>query len=266
MNAVPAAPQPIGRVVDDAIKLYRASFRACWPINAVAAVIVAASAMHLTLKLSSLGVVGGRSTADTMAMYRMPVLYLTYLFDALVKLAAGGAVVVCQYALATGLGLPRTMQSVGIMLRRFPKAALAASGALIMVLIASLILLFPGIYVAGTLSVWTVALFAEDKGPGQSLSESMRLVNRNWWRTCTIMTIAVVLMTVFSGLATLIAGSLIAFWHSSLLAVQLSLQLTGAVAYVFTLSMLPAAQVALYLDLKLRREGGDLAERLGALA
>jgi len=34
---------------------------------------------------------------------------------------------------------------------------------------------------------------------------------------------------------------------------------------IFTLPMMPAVLVATYRDLKLRREGSDLAARLGAL-
>jgi hypothetical protein len=47
---------------------------------------------------------------------------------------------------------------------------------------------------------------------------------------------------------------------------QLSLQVVGVIVSIFTLSAIPAALVAIYRDLLLRREGSDLAARLGALA
>ena len=43
MYVQPAAPRPIGGVIDDAIKLYRASFRTCWPIALIASVVSAAT-------------------------------------------------------------------------------------------------------------------------------------------------------------------------------------------------------------------------------
>ena len=39
MYVRPTAPRPIGGVIDDAIKLYRASFRTCLPIALIGSVI-----------------------------------------------------------------------------------------------------------------------------------------------------------------------------------------------------------------------------------
>jgi len=62
-----------------------------------------------------------------------------------------------------------------------------------------------------------------------------------------------------------VVGALIGIFWRDLTTLQLSLQAVGVTVSIFTLPMMPAVLVATYRDLKLRREGSDLAARLGAL-
>jgi hypothetical protein len=66
---------------------------------------------------------------------------------------------------------------------------------------------------------------------------------------------------------TFVAGALAAVAVAShdLGSIQITIQGVSIVANVFILPMVPAVLIAIYRDLKLRREGGDLAARVGAL-
>jgi len=73
-------------------------------------------------------------------------------------------------------------------------------------------------------------------------------------------------MLVLSSIAGVLVGALIGIFWRDLMAMQLSLQAVAVIVSIFTLPMMPAALVAIYRDLILRRDGSDLAARLGALA
>jgi predicted permease len=70
--------------------------------------------------------------------------------------------------------------------------------------------------------------------------------------------LVVLVLSIITGLA---AGLLAAFWHADSADAQMVMQLATALANIVVLPMVPASQVALYQDLKLRREiaGGATA-------
>ena len=74
------------------------------------------------------------------------------------------------------------------------------------------------------------------------------------------------LVMVLSSVAGALVGALVPIFHRDLVAMQLALQGVAVFVSIFTISAIPAALVAIYRDLTLRREGSDLAARLGALA
>lgn len=266
MYVSPAAPLPIGAVIDDAIRLYRASFRSCLPISLVSGVLLGAVSVLLTWRMSQSGLLGAAQTpAGALRMYSQPDFWGLSMLAGLVRFAAFGAVLRSQYALArTGTPLPASAATSGMLARLLP----AVAGYILMTLVlivGYLLLLVPGIWLTGALSVWAVPLFCEGIGPVASMNYSRELVRGHWWRTCTILTVALILMLVFSSVIGAIAGAATVLISRDPLLVQLMLQIVGAVANIFLLSMLPAAVISVYHDLKLRREGGDLAARLGAL-
>jgi ABC-type transporter Mla maintaining outer membrane lipid asymmetry permease subunit MlaE len=128
-----------------------------------------------------------------------------------------------------------------------------------------ILLLIPGFYAIGVLCLWPVALYGDDAASMQALGVSRDLVKGHWWRTTTILTVSIIIILVFTFIVGLVTGIFSVFTHRDLMAAQLYGQLVGVVANVFALPAIPAVLVAIYNDLKLRREGGDLAARLGAL-
>jgi ABC-type antimicrobial peptide transport system permease subunit len=99
----------------------------------------------------------------------------------------------------------------------------------------------------------------------QALQYSHDLIKGHWWRSSTILTIAVIIILVFSMVVGLIAGVLAAISRHDVTTAQLVIQVVSMAANVFVLPMIPAVLLVMYRDLQLRREGGDLAARVGAL-
>jgi hypothetical protein len=136
----------------------------------------------------------------------------------------------------------------------------------------SLVLLIPVAYVVTRMSLYMVPLVAESRGAGESVGTSWRLVGGNWWRTSTV------LFVIFA-IIYLLAAALIAIADSvTVLAmggVKGGTQAAGAVALVTTVlvglvriviaPLTAAGFVTIYQDLLLRKGGGDLEARLGAL-
>ena len=268
MYAKPTSPQTIGGVLDDAIKLYRASFSACWPVAAAAAVIGGALSIYLLLHL--LGTIGvafnPRSPMQALTAYRQPGVYLVWLVGGAVRLAAYGAMLIYQNALAEGEGTPSMQEALSVTLGRLLPGMLGAVAWWVVVMVGFILLIVPGIYFLGALCLWPACLFIGKAGPLQALQQSRDLIRGHWWRTSTILTVALILVLVLSWVVGALVAALIPLLHRDLVAMQLALQVVAAFVSIFTLSAMPAALVAIYRDLKLRREGSDLAARLGALS
>lgn len=103
-------------------------------------------------------------------------------------------------------------------------------------------------------------------GPWPALRNSWRLTRGQFWRTSTILTVSGVLGAVLYiaaiGAATLVAGLL----ASGALGVLIGTAVGGAFAGFVLGPYIAAAWLALWHDLRLRSEGGDLDARLDTLA
>jgi hypothetical protein len=265
MYVRPASPQPIGGVIDDAIKLYRASFRACWPVAAAAAIIGGALSIYLLLHVLGSVVFNPRAPMQAFTAYRQPGVLLIWLAGAAVRLAAYGSMLIYQNELAEGAGTPSMQEALSLTLGRLVPGLLAGLAWWLVIMVGFVLLIVPGFYFLGALCLWPACLFIGRAGPLQSLRQSRELIRGYWWRTTTILTVALILIMVLSAIAGAVIGALIPLLHRDLVAMQLGMQLVGVIVSIFTLSAMPAVLVAVYRDLKLRREGSDLAARLGAL-
>ena len=248
MYAKPTSPQTIGGVLDDAIKLYRESFRACWPVAAVAAVIMGAIGIYLELYVLGAVLSGVRSAGNNVQIlnaYRQPSVYLLYLADAAVRLAATGAMLIYQNALADGEGTLSMREAIGVMLNRLIPGLLASLVWCVVIMVGFALLLVPGFYFLGALCLWPPCLFIGRAGPLQALQQSRQLVRGHWWRTTTILTVAVILVMVLSSVAGGLVGAVVPIFHRDLVAMQLALQVVAVVVSVFTISAIPAALVAI---------------------
>lgn len=266
MSLMPTAPRSIGGVVDDAIRLYRKTLFPCFPLLIVAVVISTAAAIWITLALQPL--VDETDPGAVLGMFLSPGVWLAYLLILLVYTFIYGALIYQIDALARGQRLPLG-EVVGMGLKRLP--VLLAVGILLflMLTLGLVLLVIPGIWLWGVFQLAFVAAVIDRTGVFASFGVSRNLVRGNWWRVNVVIFVAFVLMlvvaTVIGGLAGIIAG--IAGGAEFLVspAGQAIQQVISGLLNLFTLSFYPCVLLAVYYDLKLRREGADLADRVGAL-
>jgi hypothetical protein len=266
MYVKPASPQTIGGVLDDAVKLYRATFRACWPIASAADVIGGVLNIYLAVHMLGSVVFNPRNPMQALEVYRQPGVYLIWLVDIAVRLAAYGTMLIYQNALADGESAPSMREAFGVMLGRLVWALLASLAWWVVITVGLVLLLVPGFYFLGALCLWPACLFVGGAGPLQALQQSRELIKGHWWRTSTILTVAFILVIVLSAVAGGVVGGLVPIFRHDPMDLQIALQVVTVIVSVFTLPVMPAVLIAIYRDLRLRREGSDLAARLGALA
>jgi hypothetical protein len=263
MYVRPTAPLPIGGVVDDAIKLYRASFQHCWLIAVFGSLVAGAFGIFLTIyaRVSGFSLTG----LDALQIYREPPIVALYLLQAVLSLAFYGALIAVQNTVGGATGPLGAGKAIGIGFTRLGRATMAGVIWWVVITLGLILLLVPGIYLLGALCLWPVALYADDASATQSLQTSRELITGHWWRVSTILTIGLVIILVLAIMAGLLAAMLVAVSHRDLASGEIMVQVVSMIANVFVLPMVPAVLMAIYRDLKLRRGGGDLAARAAAL-
>jgi hypothetical protein len=128
-------------------------------------------------------------------------------------------------------------------------------------------LVIPGIWLYAAWSVATPALLIEGCRGWGALSRSFRLVRRRWWPTAAVRLVSNVMLTVVGGAieAALVAVLLVG-GSKSVVATVAAVSVAGAISAILTRPFQAAVITILYYDLRVRHEGYDvalLAEQLG---
>ena len=188
MYTLPTAPRPIGGVLDDAIGLYRATFKRCWLLALISGVFSAAASMYQTSGLRSV------STATTAQGW------VALIHSMQTRQRSAHSNLVCSCLGDRVVGGPRRdrrattrgSHGAGGLARLGARRRVAAAterhrwrahvGAFL-IGVGFLLLVIPGIWLWGMFQVWFVALVVEQLGPFKALGRSWRLVEGHWWRT-----------------------------------------------------------------------------------
>jgi hypothetical protein len=262
MYVRPSAPLSIGGVLDDAIKVYRVSFSRCWIPSLLIAIIAGVIGFWMS---SSIIEASGRSNPVALIRAsRQPSVFGVYLLQWLLSTGLYGSLFAMQDG-ASGGQVQDLGEAFGIGFGRLGRALLAGLLFGILLTVGFVLLIVPGFFVLGALCLWPVALFVDNAGAAESVGISRELTRGHWWRTSMILTVAIIIVLVFSTLVGAVAGFLAVGLRHDLATVAATVQMVSVVANVFILPMYTAVLISIYRDLKLRREGGDLAARLGAL-
>jgi hypothetical protein len=279
MYVKPTAPRAIGGVIDDAIKLYRASFRTCLPIALIGSVITGSVSYYVISSFPALESL--RDPAQIWEMLKPSPLWSWFLLPGLASLLLLGAIIACQNALAAGTGPLSLWQALAASFGRLHWLLLAVLLWLVFIGSAIGIALIPispasrvlgvlawivlAIYLWGRLQLWMVALFADDVGTLRALGISWGLIEGHWWRAAMILTVGIFIVAVVSVVFGFVGGLAFLVHPVDPMSLILDNQVVTAVERVFVTPMIPAVLVAMYYDFKLRREGGDLAARAKSL-
>jgi hypothetical protein len=257
-----SAPRTIGGVLDDAISLYRNSYASVWPFTLAAAVVVAIPGAFLGLQLAHARTLGPQAI---LAMMKAPSYWLTYALIVVFHVAIYGALLSALNsfiergqaslgaAFATGMSVLPRMLAVSVLFG-------------LMVAIGLVVLIVPGIYLSGIYQLAVVVLIVERAGVSESFGSSRRLIRGYWWRSAAIITVAIIIVFVFSLIGGMVNGLAVGLFGFGTSFALLDQAIVGIVLNAFLLPLLPCFLLAMYYDLKLRHEGGDLAAGVDALA
>jgi hypothetical protein len=271
----PPGPQSIGRVLDTAFRIFKASAVRCLVLGPLAIISGQAPNIYLLAMGRPRVSFGGND----------PVWWGLYALGALVSLVFTAALIMHQHDIVAGIPTKATGQlkkaihilpaMVGLVLLVLVVVG-ALPGALALLslytdldvqivrTVGLIVVAVPFIYLlVGQTLAWCAFLI--DRLPVLSaLRYSLSLVRGNWWRTLLILLITVVVMFVFYFVIIAVLAPLVGAMEVALVAAVtevLAVALSALVAPYVSGTLL-----AIYGDLKARREGADLERRLSAVA
>jgi hypothetical protein len=267
----PARPSSVGEVLDLAFGIFKATVVKGLPYGICA---VVAQWLPNIYDLSR------GATGHTVLDGGQPVRVVFFVAGVLLALMAWSALLLRQRALIEHRPISLTSE-LGEALRRLP--SFFGATLLFLVIVAGgfalaaaapqpyhvglrIPLLIWGIYFAILLScTWPAVLFAR-QGPLGALRQSARLVWGNWWRMAAVYAVGGVVVVVVS----ILLGALITAIVSSLGAgITVSTSVFMEVATALGAVMAPfagALLLATFGDLRVRKEGTDLQQRIAGLA
>jgi len=268
MAIQPNQPQGIGGVLDTAFLLYKSTLGRVWPISLLLAIVSLVPGLYALFSgVPSLDL-QNPELADPFAMYS-PTFIVLSLLSGVASMWVSGAMFLKQRAFGVDEEID-TGTAFQLSLSRLPAVVGATILYVIALMVGFVLLIVPFFILMVSLIMYmTLALF-DGRGPIDAIVGSHKLVWGNWWRTCAVITVMGILVVVIFialgfviGLATPFAGFVLEDLVMIVMIVQLAM---NAAFYVVLGPFTSAVMIALYWDLKLRKEGGDLAARVNALS
>lgn len=257
MIAKPTSPQSIGQVLDRSFRLAAASFRHTWLLALISGIASYAATIY---QFAS-----GGAQFSALLVPQDPVYWILYAAGLLVSVWFAAAIYYRIDAVASGT-LEDT-PAVSMALRRLPLMIVLVILWVLAICVGLLLLIIPGIILIISLMPAQMVYLLEDKGPVAALAASHRLVWGHWWRTFAILLVGGIIALVVYILMYFVAGVIAAVAGSAeaALAAMLSVLIGIALAGIFLAPYLVSLLLNIYWDLKLRKEGGDLAARAQAV-
>ena len=269
----PPRPLSVGEVLDLTFRIYRASVVSCLIFAALG---VIANQLPNLYSVSR----GATLLQALLTPKNSLMLWSLMLAGALLGLVFTGAVVLRQYAIATGhpVGgeLPRSLGRLpGLVLLMVLFGATFAVGAMFIGaafifsgmarVFLALLLCLPILYAVVAVSCSLTAMYVTPMGAAAAYVRSVRLTSGSFWRLSVIYTIGVIVLFVLyiltSGVIGMLMGILgrgdVALITATLGVVSVAI---GALATPFY----TALGLAVFGDLTVRKEGADLAQRISA--
>ena len=249
-------PQPIGKVLDNGIRLCLSTFKSVVGIAFVGAII-----SNLPNLYSPAQQAGQALQAEQMSQF-MGVALITMV----ASLVFYNAVVFRINAIAsskeTGLA---TSLSIG--LKKLLPVLIGLILYIVAVIIGSVLLIIPGMILMMSLLFYSMLIVVDDSSIFASLKSSHRLVWGNWWRTTTVLMVPAILMMVIYFAIGLVAGETAGVaGEVGQAATGMPVTITAVSVVVGTIGgpLFYAIMLVQMHDLKLRKQGLDLEQRIEA--
>ena len=273
MNRFDLRPRTVGEVLDGAFRLYFANARtlitlvACVavPLQVLWAVVefattsrgaqVPASLFSLhfhfarqpngTLRDAAAQPSGASEAVDLIASTLTQVLGTAACVRALGDAVAGAQ--------------PSVGASIAEMARRLPALIVLYVVRGLGVAIGIILLIVPGVWLAGSWSVSAPALVLEGAGPGHALRRSAGLVRGRWWPVVAVVIVSDLVVAIVTGVVQALIGAVDGFSANPSLAPAVIAAAVGATIAALLIQPFNAAvRTVLYLDLRIRRGGEEL--------
>lgn len=266
MAIQPDQPQSIGGVLDVSFRLYKEVIGSVWPLSLL--VVLASSPQTIYMIMRGNRAVDPTNPMAAFAMFQDASYWLATLLGVVLTLWVVAALYKKENAIGVGeeLGNGAALQSaLGCVISLVIMTLLFA----LAVGIGMVLLLVPGMILLVSLILATNLVVLEGKGPIAALRGSHRLVWGNWWRTVAILTVGFIIVIIIYFALAMIIGIVVPLTgigsSDPFLFGLVTAFLIGAVINLLVTPYYVALLIAIYWDLKLRKEGGDLAARVGAL-
>ena len=281
MSTVPYPPQrqlSVGEVLDLSFRIYRVTLVRCLLYATCGVIAGQLAGIYALLKGRTLAS-GEGAVEGMLAQLRDSTFVSLYVGGLLLTLIAYAAVVLRQYALITdgnagselGAALRRTPALIGLIVlvalgvvACFLPAGVTGGALRVLLIIAAVALLC---YALVAISCAQTILLVEGAGPVASLARSWRLTSGSFWRLSLIYTVALIVLLALYAVIAAVAGFLAAlFAHGDVAMVTAFAQVIGIILGALATPFYGALALAVLADLKVRKEGADLAQRISATA
>ena len=258
-------PLTVGEILDSSFRLYRRRFGAL--VGGCAVVVIPLALVQLAVNLSAqktttVSRIGGytyRTTAVSGGTQLFLVLFGLFISGLNIALAQGAAMrILSDHYLGTETTWTGSL-----------RYAFSRFGSLLwIVLLSGLAWIFggmlgfiPGIYLYVSFAVVIPVRLIEDERGRRALSRSRALINGRWWPTFSTLLVVLLITTTLTLLATAFVGGstfFLANTTSSTTARAVTGLLTAGVNVIVT-PISAAVATIIYFDLRVRKEGFDLA-------
>lgn len=266
MPIQPTQPQGIGGVLDTAFQLYKSSLGVVWPLCLLLSAVGSPPNIYMMMQ--------GTATTDTDAAMQIlaamadPVYWLINLVSLAAMCWVVGAMYLKQHAIGTDVEMSNGSALQAAVGRIVPLFLMSLLFGLALT-VGAIAFVVPFFILLVSLLLGAALVMFEGKGPVDSLTGSHKLVWGNWWRTAVIVTVGGILMIVIYLAVALVVGLAMPFigfgTGDVMLSTLVSTLVVSVAINILAIPFFSALLIAVYWDLKLRKEGGDLAARVGAL-
>jgi hypothetical protein len=259
MSLLPDRPQSIGRVVDTSLELFKLIFRRLWWLFIPVAILNSIPGVYSLLSAPTHTLQGMQAAQGT-------TYYISVVVLSLADFWVYGVVTLCAVALARDEE-PLLGKIMLQALRKWPLQVVVSICVGIAVIFGMFLFLVPGLILSVSLMLSYVTLLLEDRGPFAAIARSHRLIWGNWWRVFAIVSVVMTVWMVFYVVAAMVAGAIGVFSSGDVVfRIFVVSSLAGVILNIVTIPLLTTSFLAVYWDVKLRKEGDDLSERIDALA
>jgi hypothetical protein len=271
MSAPALRPLRVGEILDAGIKVYLRNARTLIGLTAV--VVVPFQALSAVVLLSTVSTssevprgiasFGASRTSDhATSLGGSTILDLTGLIITALTTAACVKAVSDIY-----LDQPTDIRiSLRFALRRLGSLVWLEIMTYVLLALAFIALIVPGIWLYAAWSVAVPALLIEGCRGWGALSRSFRLVRGRWWSAAGVLLVAEVMTSVVAGAVEGVLVAISLTGGASVVLTVVVVSLAAGLAAMFTRPFQAAVITVLYYDLRVRHEGYDvalLAEQLG---